>query len=232
MIQKCLSLLWPEVCPFCEMLSKKGICDQCSKDLKELEVKEPKCFKCGKTILNEEDSFCTDCTKQGRYFECGTALWNHQGVVSESIYRFKYHNQRRYGMLIGRRIAESLRDEVDKWGPQVIIPVPLCKRRRRERGFNQSLILALEIGEILNIPVREYVKRVKETLPQKNLDKQSRKANLREAFIIDEMPRLKRVLIVDDIFTTGSTIDEMAKILKKAGVLQVFFLTISIGQEI
>lgn len=195
-------------------------------------VGEPKCFKCGKPIDNDEISFCMDCAQEKRYFDKGIALWRNEGIVSECIYRFKFENQRNYGDMIGYLMVEALKEWIIKMNPQVLIPVPLYKTRRRERGYNQALLLANRIGSLLNIPVREYVLRIKKTTAQKHLGKIERRRNINKAFrVVDGMPKVKRVLIVDDIFTSGSTINELAKILKQEGVLHVCFLTISIGQE-
>lgn len=231
MKKQLLELLWPRVCPFCEKVHAKGICEECKKTLKRLRVNEPYCMKCGKPIHNEEAAFCKDCSTSKRYFNQGMALWRHQGIVSKAIYNFKYYNQRAYGDDIARRMAIEAGTIIKRWNPQVIIPVPLCKKRRRIRGFNQSLILANRLGEELGIPVKECVSRIKETLPQNTLDKTKRKSNITGAFAIESMPYLKRVLIVDDIFTSGSTIDEISRLLKNSGVSQVYFITISIGQE-
>lgn len=226
-----LNFLWPKVCPFCEKIYTQGICENCKETIKELNVKEPYCLQCGKPIVNANAALCKDCQTSKRYFNEGRALWCHTAVVRKSIYRFKYYNQRDYGLTFAKEMSKELKQTIKRWNPQVIIPVPLCQRRRRERGFNQALILAKQLGETEKIPVREWVSRIKETSPQKELDKKKRKKNIEDAFLFKAPLPLQRVLLIDDIFTSGSTINEIAKTLKKQGVLEVYFITISIGQE-
>ena len=118
------------------------------------------------------------------------------------------------------------------WGPDLIIPVPLHKRRRRKRGYNQAGILGRRLGRLLGIRVddKSLLRRVY-TDPQKKLGRLERKKNLRNAFALKESFKpVPVVLLVDDIYTTGNTIDAVSEVLKKKGVEKVYFLTISIGQ--
>ena len=121
---------------------------------------------------------------------------------------------------------------IDNWQPDLIVPIPLHIRRKRKRGFNQSLLLAKEIGKLTGIPVDgKILKRIRYTDPQKILDHRLRKQNLHNAFQVSKDIRCVRtVILIDDIYTTGNTIDEAARKLKLAGVEKVYFLTVSIGQ--
>ena len=114
------------------------------------------------------------------------------------------------------------------------MPVPVHAARKRERGYNQAEALAGEIGRRMGIPVDfRLIKRVKKTLPQKLLDDRERQNNLKRAFKIARNDvKLKRVVIIDDIYTTGSTIDACALELKRAGVEKVYFIAIAIGKEL
>ena len=116
--------------------------------------------------------------------------------------------------------------------PDLIIPIPLHIRKRRQRGFNQSYIIAREISLLISVPVRSNIlKRVRYTNPQKRLDHKRRKANLYDAFRVKgDLYKVKTVLLIDDIYTTGNTMDEAARKLKMAGVKNVYFITVSIGQ--
>ena len=118
------------------------------------------------------------------------------------------------------------------WGPDLIIPVPLHKKRRRKRGYNQAGVLGRRLGRLLGIRVddKSLLRRVY-TDPQKKLGRLERKKNLRNAFALKESFKpVPVVLLVDDIYTTGNTIDAVSEVLKKKGVEKVYFLTISIGQ--
>lgn len=175
---------------------------------------------------------CFDCKHHKRFFETGRSIWVHQGNVKWSIYQFKYHNRRIHAEFYADEIWRLYGTEVKNWNIDVIMPVPLHKKRRRKRGYNQAQVLAEKLGRKLGIPVdTNTVIRVKNTRPQKTLGHQSRKENLKHAFEVREIKAdVKHVLIVDDIYTTGNTVNSMAKILKEKGVHKVFFLTISIGQ--
>ena len=152
--------------------------------------------------------------------------------MNQSIYQFKYHNQRRYGTIYAQEILYWYKDVIVSWHPDVIMPVPLHFRRKRKRGYNQARILAELIGTGTGIAVdsRHLIRR-KYTNPQKILGHRQRKKNLKNAFAVkkDFVP-VKKVLLIDDIYTTGSTIDAAAYMLKQRGVVNVYFLTISIGQ--
>ena len=129
-------------------------------------------------------------------------------------------------------MAQCYGDQIKRWGIQEIIPVPLHRRRQRRRGYNQAAILAEELGKLVHIPVNEKaIFRIRNTRPQKELDDAQRAGNLKGAFAVAGQKKVKPVvLVIDDIYTTGSTIQRVAKMLKTAGAEKVYFLTISIGQ--
>lgn len=230
--EKILSLFWPEVCPFCAQACKKGICDGCRKRLESIRIKEPRCMRCGKQIQSMEKEYCYDCLHTYHYYDRGRSLWHHREPVNQSIYQFKYHNQRRYGVIYVQEILRLYKQEILSWKPDMIMPIPLHPKRRRKRGYNQAQILAELIGKETGIPVDStHLIRRKNTRPQKTLGHKLRKKNLRDAFAVKkEFRPVKTVILVDDIYTTGNTIDAAAYVLKQEGVLNVYFLTISIGQ--
>ena len=166
------------------------------------------------------------------YYERGLSLWNNKNPVNQSVYQFKYHNQRRYGILYSQELVKEVQKEIERWRQDIIIPVPLHPSRKRKRGYNQAQILAEEIGKILEIQVdSKSLIRTRKTSPQKKLGHQERKKNLKHAFAVKHtFQAAKRVLLVDDIYTTGNTIDAVSNVLKQKGVENVYFLTISIGQ--
>lgn len=227
-----LKLLWPEICPFCGKVYGKGICPVCVEKLKKLSVSQPVCMKCGKPVYREEQEYCYDCTVKERRFDRGRALWLHKSPVSNSIYQFKYHNQRVFGKYYALELYRQFSNIIYEWKPDRIIPIPLHSKRKRKRGFNQSAIIAKELGRLCNLPVEEKIlKRIRYTNPQKELDHRTRKKNLRNAFVVTgKINGIRRVLLIDDIYTTGYTVNEAADVLKKAGVEKVFFLSVSIGQ--
>lgn len=159
-------------------------------------------------------------------------MWIHKAPVNQSIYQFKYHNQREFSKYYAEEIAKEYAEIVRRWNPDLMIPIPLHARRRRRRGYNQAELLAKELGKCLKIPVDgKSVLRVRYTNPQKKMDHSKRKSNLKHAFRVQRFSTtVKTVLLIDDIYTTGNTIDAVASELKKKGVEKVYFLTISIGQ--
>lgn len=189
---------------------------------------------CGKPLDRAEDEYCGDCRDRESFVTQGRSLWLHREPVPHAVYRFKYHNRRSYGKVFAREMEKYYGAWLEKCGIEGILPVPLHPSRKRKRGFNQAEILARELSELTKIPVcTDVLYRIKRTSPQKTLGPGERKANLKGAFAVPASWKpLKNVLLVDDIYTTGSTVERCAAVLKKAGVENVWFLTISIGQGI
>jgi len=120
---------------------------------------------------------------------------------------------------------------VRDWNPDLIVPVPVHRTKLRMRGFNQAAFLAEKLGDYTGIPVRQkLVLKIRKTKSQKKLSAVQRRKNLEEAFLVNEDVLGKRILVVDDVYTTGSTIDAMASCLKKKGASAVYFLTVCIGR--
>ncbi len=229
---KFLDILYPPVCPFCGEVQKPGtgICDACREKLPIIE--EPRCMKCGKPVASDEQEYCRDCGRRDYAYDQGRSLWRHIPPVTQAIYQFKFHNKRYYGEIFAREMARQYGSWICGHGIEEIIPVPLHSSRLRARGFNQACLLAEYLSRELQIPVGKHVVyRIRKTRPQKQLDDQEREKNLKQAFGVSRQWKASRnVLVVDDIYTTGATIHRIAKVLKKAGVQKVYFLTISIGQ--
>ena len=174
-------------------------------------------MKCGQPLAGNEEEYCAD--------------WLHRKPVSDSIYRFKFHNQRAFGAYYARELAGRFEEELYRWAPDFLVPVPLHPKKERQRGYNQALILARELGRLTGIPVADkLLRRVRYTTPQKKLGHRARRQNLHGAFQASEGVRGAVIVLVDDIYTTGNTISGAAKALKEAGAEKVYFLTISIGQ--
>lgn len=191
-------------------------------------------MKCGKPLEQESQEYCRDCERQPADFEAGRSVWVHCPPVSTAVYQLKYQNKRAYGKVFAIEMARCFSAQIHRWQIQEIIPVPLHPKRRRRRGYNQAELLAEELGEILRIPVnKEAVFRIRNTSPQKMLDDRERTRNLKGAFGVSKQWKpLENVLIIDDIYTTGSTIRKVSTLLRRAGAEKVYFLTVSIGQGI
>ncbi len=231
LMEWCLRMIYPQTCHFCGKINEEPICDECIK--KVMYIKEPRCKKCGKPVRYKEQEFCFDCRRKTFAYEQGRSLWVHKGVVPWSIYQFKYHNRRIYGEFYAKELYRLYGQKLKEWGIDVIVPVPLHPKKRRKRGYNQTEIIARQLGKLTGIPVeKKWVKRIRYTEPQKKLNDKERKKNLENAFSIRNIHnKYERVLLIDDIYTTGSTIDTIAKQLLEKCNKKAWFLTISIGQD-
>lgn len=206
-----------------------GICGECRESLPW--VKEPHCKKCGKPIRDARAEYCYDCKVKSHIFEEGRSLWLHQSPVSDAVYAFKYQNRRIYGEVFGEELAEKYGCFLKRRQVELLVPIPLHKKRRRRRGYNQAELLSRLLSERTGLPMdADTLVRVKATQPQKTLGNKERHENIRGAFVSRKRIQCRNVALIDDIYTTGSTLDEAAKILRKAGAEKVYFLTISIGQ--
>ncbi len=225
-----LQAVYPRRCPVCDgIVRQRGekICLECMDRLKLLTP--PWCMRCGKKT-EEGQEFCGDCREGGHLYERGRALYEYDSAA-ESIYRFKYGGRREYADFFGEQIADYLGGFIREVHPDGFVPIPLHRRRKARRGYNQAGLLAKAAGQRMGIPVFEHLLvRVRDTVPQKKLNRPERQNNLKKAFIMPENDvKLKTILVFDDIYTTGATIDEAARALKAAGAERVYFVTLACG---
>lgn len=229
-VQGILQAVYPRRCPVCDdIVGQKGekICLKCMGRLKLLTP--PWCMRCGKKT-EEGEEYCRDCRERKHLFERGRALYEYDSAA-ESIYRFKYGGRREYAEFFGEQIADYLGDFIRAVHPDGLVPIPLHRRRKAGRGYNQAALLADAVGQRMGIPVyRHLLLRVRNTVPQKKLNPAERQNNLKKAFNIPENDvKLKTILVFDDIYTTGATIDEAARALKAAGAERIYFVTLACG---
>ncbi|MDE7322968.1 MAG: ComF family protein [Lachnospiraceae bacterium] len=227
-----VNLLFPARCPICDDIvpaAEGDVCLGCR--IKPQYIKEPRCARCGKQLGDDTKLFCGDCVQRKHIFEYGYALYDYQSM-RKSIYRFKYGGRCEYAKFYARDIWEKLRDEICLMKADAIIPVPIHTSRLRSRGYNQAQLVAAELSKLTGIPIYEnLVRRVRKTLPQKELTAQERQNNLKKAFNISaDVVKLNKTILVDDIYTTGSTLDAVALELKRHGVGTVYFITLCIGE--
>ncbi len=189
-------------------------------------------MKCGKPLSEAEIEYCPDCMRRKHVFEKGRAAFVYDSRMRMSISRFKYHNRREYADYYAEALLRAHGRTLLSWQPDALIPVPIHRSRMKKRGYNQAALVADRIGERLGLPVeKDWLLRVKKTKPQKNLSDAERRENLKKAFQVrDNGVKLKRVVLIDDIYTTGSTLDAAAAALLEAGVEKVYFLSICIGR--
>jgi competence protein ComFC len=173
--------------------------------------------------------YCVACKQSYIDRHVAIAFYKESELVGKILHAFKYQ----YIEDIKNILEKIIKDFLDKYNVEVdiIIPVPLHKRRYVERGFNQSDIIAGIVGNMLDIPVENILKRDRHTKQQAKLKRNQRLENLKDAFILkkDVYVRGKKILLIDDVFTTGSTIQECAKVFKKAGVKEVVGFSVARG---
>ncbi len=250
-----IDMLFPGRCPICDGLlepedniqlhhtaahatlrriaaSSTGIHAECQKKL--YIVSSPTCMKCGQPIDDPQGEYCFDCGRKRHAFIQGKGVFLYKGAIKTSMYRFKYGGKPEYA----RYFAMQANKYYGKWIQQekidLIIPVPMYRKKEKMRGYNQAATFAKALSKETGIPYsKKMVKRTKNTEPQKLLNDVERKNNLKNAFKVEEnIVKYRQILIVDDIYTTGSTIDAIASEIKKTGTQNIYFLSICIGKGI
>lgn len=234
-LKEAVNALLPPACPMCGRPApfaggmRTDICGDCMQKVNY--VSEPVCLKCGKPVQDDETEYCSDCSRREHVYDQACAVYEYSKNVKDSIYRFKYYNKQEYAGIYAKQMADRCGGMIRMWHPDVIIPVPIHISRFRERGFNQAGLIAQSLGKVMGIPVDEQsLVRTIKTVPMKELSNKERIKNLQNAFQVrGKVVRYKKVLIVDDIYTTGATFDACAAVLKEAGVLQVYGVSLCVG---
>lgn len=225
-------MLFPSRCPICDKVRPIGsakICNYCEKTLST--VTTPFCMKCGKALEDETREYCRDCSTVNHEYNQGRAVFLYP-CIRKSVYRLKYKNRKEYAEYLGWKMAQVCGKTIKEWNPDALVPVPLHEKRMQKRGYNQAELLAKELSKYIHVPVNTtLVKRERNTKPQKALNVVERQNNLKNAFKIEQNNvKLKTIVIIDDIYTTGSTIDAIAKELKAIGVQRVYYVALAIGR--
>ena len=235
-----LKFIFPSRCIICDTVLPYGnkleneyLCNDCRDGLEF--IKNPICKKCGAMISQADGDLCPRCKENmPKYFEYGFGLCRYNELIRLSIHKIKYQGRKEYLYFYGKMIAMAFKDKFKKISPDLFIPVPIHKKRLRERNYNQSGVLAYVISEELkkysiDIPVDEnIIFRTKNTTVLNRLDSKDRGVELDDAFETNDVVGIEKVVVVDDIYTTGATIDRVAKNLKECGVKEVYFTTIAI----
>ena len=235
---------YPRRCPICDEILEPELIDRkihkaCACKLHH--ITGTTCMQCGRPLENETGEYCYDCQrlwqKSGENTMptpiCqGKSLYLYQGPIKETMYRFKYSNKREYADFFAEQAVAKYEKWIRSKNIQVIIPVPMYLPKQRKRGYNQAESFAKALGRRLMLPVdTTLVKRVKDTTPQKELNDQERINNLKSAFQKNKsVVQYSHILVVDDIYTTGSTAMAVAEELIKINPCRIYFLSICIGK--
>ena len=224
------SLLYPPVCTICgaNVRASEYLCDQC--ETKTARVIAPFCQKCSEPFEGAiTGTFtCANCAHRTIYFDTAVAAYRSRGIVRQIVHDFKYGRQIYLRHLVARWLYAALDDErLSNRRFDIIIPVPLHPTRQRERGFNQASLLAELLSAEISIQSKPALERIRYTTTQTALDRAERMENLHKAFRLRKNADVRRlrVLLIDDVLTTGSTLSECARVLKRAGAISVHAVT-------
>jgi len=232
-IQGILGVIYPPRCQICgesfNIFDRRILCEICYNSIKF--NTPPFCKRCGKSC-SYEDRICESCRVKTCYFDASYSVCIYEGVIRECIHNFKYNGRFSLERFFKNLLIEFAEKYIDMCRYNWLIPVPLHRIRHRERTFNQSAILASYLSKRFNIPVlKNNLLRTRLGKPQVTLPKNKRLKDINNSFKI-KRPLLikdKSVLLIDDVFTTGATVNECSKILKKAGANLVEVLTLARG---
>ncbi|MBI3353569.1 MAG: ComF family protein [Nitrospirae bacterium] len=235
-----LNFLLPPACHICKLPVKEWsnpyICRICWDKIKFIDG--PVCPRCGMpfksevALIKSPDFLCGECREKRRYFTKAIAVGVYEGTLSEAIHIFKYQKRQAMAKYLNAMVTNVLLQRLSD--SDIIIPVPLHKKRLSERGFNQSLLIAHHISKRFSIPLCiDGLQRIRWTRPQIELTKEERLKNVRGAFVVGAgfkpVPTIKgkKIILVDDVYTTGATVNECAKVLKKGEAKEVVVFTIA-----
>ena len=228
-----IDLIFPPLCAFCGIPLAEDdegeICPGCLRTIRF--ASPPICPKCGLPFPMEagEDHFCGVCIQKQWHFGSARALGLYEGTMREAIHLLKYGGKAFLAKpLVG--LLDRGYPFIDYGSYDLLVPVPLHPKRLRERGFNQALLLGRAIGRREGVSCTGFVlKKARWSTPQIHLSPKEREANVKGSFAVADRGRVrgKRVLLIDDVMTTGSTVNECARELLKAGAKEVDIFTLA-----
>jgi len=234
-----LDLLYPPLCRSCRRRipehDGRNFCDECWKQIEF--IREPTCRICGASLEDylPEGRKCPWCPLEEIAFDQAAAVARYDGVLREAIHWFKFRYKVGLKASLGKLMLQGLEDHYSAERFEVIVPVPLHWWRRRQREFNQAYLLAEPLAKAREIPLLEQlIVRRRRTRPQSRIvSHPDRRRNIAGAFAVREPDTLrgKSVLLVDDLYTSGSTVNECARVLKEAGAKRVCVLTLARAQS-
>ncbi len=229
------ALLFPQRCVLCHKWVLQDdfspLCSACLESLEHFTL--PLCQHCGTLLpgnFDDRHATCARCREHGFQFNYARASGPYEGRLRDLIRLYKFDGHRRLAGPLGRRLIETFRAVDFSFEPDWIVPVPLHPKRKLERGFDQTLLLAELLAGELRVPVFSGIRRVRDTKPQFGLDVHERRRNLRNAFGLEgeDWKAGSSLLIVDDVMTTGTTADELSRCFRtEKSDLRIMVLTIA-----
>ena len=228
-----LSVFFPPRCPVCDGVLPRAerearIHTGCYPKLER--IPSPYCLRCGCPLHSEEAEYCSRCEKTRFHFIRNFPLWTYNEAARRSVALFKYHGRQDLARFYAEEYVKFRGEELKRFGAEALIPVPIHKSRLRKRGYNQAALFAAELSRLTGIPLRtDLLLRRKHTDAQKSLGREERFRNMRRAFAVTKKALgLHRVLLVDDIYTTGSTLEACSLALSEAGIPLIACLTLCV----
>ncbi len=227
-----MTFIFPSRCSFCKVLlrwEEHYICQECWQKLDP--IIPPYCPRCGSPHW-QDGRVCFKCQSRDFYFDSLRSVGWYEGVLKTAINLYKYGNKRRLAEPLGQLLISYWEINGRNYPVDLIIPVPLHRRKRREREFNQSELLAKRLGNYFKIPISSYnLVRVRYRPPQVGLSYHQRLKNVEGIFRAKNPRELrgKKILLIDDVYTTGATSNECSRILRDAGVEKIWVLTLARG---
>ncbi len=222
-LKKTAQIIYPNVCLQCgaEGENRIDLCQRCYQSLPWIKFY---CQKCALPLTSSDAKICGACNKKNYYFDQTVAPFQFEGFIRDAVYQFKFKQKLNQGKLLARLFIRSIENR-EYTVPDIIIPVPLHKKRLRKRGYNQALEIARIISKKLNCDLSyKDIYRNRDTGVQMELPAKQRYKNVKNAFSLTKSSidfKNKHVCIIDDVMTTGNTVNEAAKCLKKAGAKKV-----------
>lgn len=204
-IDTILDIIYPQVCGICGKVARESICNKCKIKLK-------------KEFQFEVDDYSTDIEKN---FKEHYYFFKYENLIRQQILDLKFHEKPYVYKTIMYFFKENKKDLKNLEKYDIIVIVPVSIKRKKERGYNQSRILAKEISRIIERPFIENVLyKIKNTVPQSTLNKEQREQNAKGVYKVNNIQKTynKKILIFDDVYTTGSTLNECAKVLIEQGI--------------
>lgn len=224
-ISRLLNGFFPSACPSCgktsDVFQYSPICSSCWSDIKR--YTGHCCIKCALPLSSEHAKICGDCIKNPPPFTGVISYGLYEGTLAEAINQLKFYRVKRLSKHLGRLLLS-----LDLPLANGIVPVPLNIKRLRERGFNQSLLIAREISKSKGIPLlMDVLLKKKDTPPQTKLSAKERLLNIKNTFEVHGNIKGLRLFLVDDVMTTGATVTECSQQLMEAGAKEVVVLTLA-----
>lgn len=231
-----LDIIFPQhYCSICRQPGRFGTrrpwCEECAEKMEEIKQRSPICDRCGKYIEGH-NSLCSDCSNEEPPFYIARAVGPYDGSYRIAIKVLKFLGRRFLSVRMGQMMADAILEEPRFWPLDLVIPVPASRGHLEQRGFNQTELLANQIARKIKVRMEpELLQRIKETPSQRELSKMEREQNLICAFKAGNARQIrgKNILLVDDVYTTGSTSKECAKTLLNAGAARVGVITWATG---